>query len=252
MLFFERILHPKTDPKDQRRASRYAVGPDFPIKAVLNLEGCDEYGETLTSSDGKGWDWIGRLINFSATGANVQLPPATAARRGDPCALNLALASYRLKLPCHVAHMRTRQDSILFGLRFDLPGKDVVPGYQQLLELVAFGASLKPERTPPKKSNASGYHVEHYHGDFAAHLTVWRSLTDGAVQWFEFQLAEYCIRGGAETRSLEFSNGREIKNTQPISPAQVDEIHQLFRWVVPNIARVVPADVRHSLQGFAA
>ena len=250
MLFFERILNSKQSPKEQRRASRYAVGAAFPLKAVLNLVGRDEFGELLASTDGRGWNWAGRLANFSASGVNMQLPPATAAQRGDSCLLILSLADYELNIPCHVAHARLQPDSVLFGLKFDFADAETSQSCQQLLELVAFGASLKPEKSSTAP-DASGYVVEHYRGDFESHLTVWRAADGGAVQWFEFRLAQYCVRGNAQTRLLEFASG-ESKNGAPITPAQVCEIHQLFKWVVPNIARAVPADIRHSLQTFAA
>ena len=251
MLFFERILNSKQAHKEQRRASRYAVGSAFPLKAVLNLVGRDEFGEPLASSDGQGWNWVGRLVNFSASGVSIQLPPATAAHRGDTCALILSLADYQLNIPCHVAHIRSHPDSVQYGLKFDSADKETSAGYQQLLELVAFGASLKPEKSPPTGPDASGYLVEHYHGDFESHLTVWRGASGGPVQWFEFQLSQYCVRGSAQTRSLEFAS-RQRKNPQPVNAAQVGEIHRLFKWVVPNVARAVPADVRQSLQSFAA
>lgn len=251
MLFFERILNSKQSPKEQRRASRYAVGSAFPLKAVLNLVGRDEFGEPLASTDGRGWNWAGRLANFSASGVSMQLPPATAAQRGDPCLLILSLAEYQLNIPCHVAHARPQPDSVLFGLKFDFADEVTSQSYHQLLELVAFGASLKPEKPQSSGPDASGYVVEHYRGDFESHLTVWRAASGGAVQWFEFQLAQYCVRGSTETRTLEFAAGQS-KNSRPVTPAQIGEIHQLFKWVVPNIARAVPADIRHSLQNFAA
>lgn len=250
MLFFERILNSKQAHKEQRRASRYAVGSSFPLKASLNLVGCDEFGESLESSDGQGWNWAGRLVNFSTSGVSIQLPPATAARRGDNCSLVLSLADYELTVPCHVAHTRKHPDSVQFGLKFDFPGEETPEGYRQLLELVAFGASLRPEKSQPDGPDASGYLVEHYNGDFESHLTVWR-VPGGAVQWFEFQLAQYCVRGSAQNRTLEFAGGGR-KNPAPVASAQVGEIRQLFKWVVPNIARAVPADIRQSLQSFAA
>src|SRR6186713_1837852 len=194
MLFFERILNSKQTQKEQRRASRYAVGSTFPIKAALNLVGRDEFGEPLTSSDGQGWNWAGRLVNFSASGVSIQLPPATAARRGDTCALILSLADYELSIPCNIAHVRPHPDSVQFGLKFDSADEETLAGYQQLLELVAFGASLKPEKSQPASPDASGYMAEHYQGDFGSHLTVWRATSGGPVQWFEFQLSQYCVR----------------------------------------------------------
>lgn len=250
MLFFERILNSKQAYKEQRRAARYAVGAAFPLKSVLNLVGCDEFDEALASPDGQGWNWTGRLINFSASGVSMQLPAATAARRGDNCSLILSLADYELTIPCHVAHTRKHPGSVQFGLKFDFPDDNTPEGYRQLLELVAFGASLRPEKSRPDRPDESGYVVENYHGDFESHLTVWRG-PGGAVQWFEFQLAQYCVRGSAQNRTLEFAAGGR-KNRAPVAAGLVGEVHQLFKWVVPNIARAVPADIRQSLQSFAA
>ncbi len=252
MFFFERILHSKPSIKEQRRASRYAIGSAFPLKAVLNVVGCDEFGEPLESSDGTGWDWAGRLVNFSISGVSIQLPSGTAARRGDSCVLVLSLAGYTLKIPSRLVHVRKLSDSVLFGLKFDLADGNAPDGYRQLLELVAFGASLKPDKPAKSELDAAGYLVESYRGDFESHLTVWRGGLGGAVQWFEFQLAEYRVRGRADTRTLEFSAGQKSAHSVPASPAQIEEIHQLFRWVVPNIAPAVPADIRKSLQAFAA
>ena len=252
MLFFDRILPSKPAPKDQRRAARYAIGASFPLKAVLNVVGCDEFGDPLESSDGEGWNWTGRMVNFSNSGASIQLPSGTAARRGESCVLILSLAGYELKIPSQLVHVRKLSDSVLFGLKFDLTKGNTPDGYRQLLELVAFGASLKPDKPAASEPDATGYLAEHYHGDFESHLTVWRGKAGGPVQWFEFQLAEYRVRGRADTRTLEFSAGSESAHSLPASPAQIEEIHQLFRWVVPNIALAVPADVRKSLQAFAA
>jgi len=251
MLFFERIINPTQAPAEKRRATRYVVGSAFPLKSVLNLVGRDDNGEVLKTGDGEGWDWNGRLVNFSASGVSIQLPPATAARRGDRCTLILSLVNYQLSIPCHVAHVRSLKDSIVFGLKFEFGAGTPPPDYQQLLELVAFGASLKPEKDGAKTADGSGYLVEHYRGDFGSHLTVWRAASGGQVQWFEFQLAEFFVRGGTATPKLEFAAGQK-RNVKPVSPDQVEQIHQLFRWVVPNIARSVPEDVRHSLQHFAA
>jgi len=251
MLFFERILNSKPGGnKEQRRATRYAVGSSFPMKTMLNLLGRDEFGQQLASADGRGWNWTGRLVNFSESGVSIQLPPAVIAKKGDTCLLILSLAGHQLNIPCHVMHMRPHSDSVQFGLKFDFPDKNTPAGFQQLVELVAFGASLKPEK-PQSSLDASGYLVEYYEGDFDSRLTVWRSKSGGPVLWFEFHLAGYCVRGDTGARTLEFATG-EGKNAKPVTPAQVGEIHQLFKWVVPNIARAVPSDIRQSLQSFAA
>ncbi len=254
MLLFERILNFKGAPasKEQRRAARYAIGPAFPIKAVLNLMGRDELGEPLASSDGQGWDWTGKLVALSATGASMQLPPATVARRGDFCRLTLTVAGYQLKLPCRVAHAGAIKEVVLFGLQFDFTTQPVPPGYQQLLEVIALGASLKPDKTAQADADISGYITEHYRGDYGARLTAWRKETGGGVQWFEYHFAEYRIRGRLGSRDLEFATGGTSKAGQPVASTDVEEIRILLRWIIPNIPRTVPADVRDLLQTFDA
>src|SRR4051794_9558565 len=216
MLFFERILNSKPGGvKEQRRAPRYAVGSSFPMKAMLNLLGRDEFGQQLASADGRGWNWAGRLVNFSANGVSIQLPPAVVAKKGDTCLLILSLAGYQLNIPCHVVHMRSHPDSVQFGLKFDFPDKQTPAGFQQLLELVAFGASLKPEK-PQSTPDGSGYWAEHYYGDFDSRLNVWRADNGGVILWFEYHLDRYCVRGDLGGRTLEFAAG-EGKDAVPVT-----------------------------------
>src|SRR5262245_29954215 len=101
MLFFKRILSLNAADKqrDQRGSHRYAIGPTFPLRAVLNIEGRTDDGRELKSRDGKGWDWAGRLVNVSTTGVSLQLPPAIHAARGDSCSLKLTIDGHELAIP---------------------------------------------------------------------------------------------------------------------------------------------------------
>jgi PilZ domain len=250
MLFFKRILKLSSDAPEQRRTCRYAVGPKFPLQSVLNLVGRDDTGSLLESTEG--WDWKGKLVDFSDTGVSIQLPLAASALRGDGCCLILRLDNFQLRVPGHVAHVRKLDDSFLYGVKLDFARAQNPQAYRQLLELVALGASLKPEKTKGIKTDASGLVVENYSGDHASRLTVWRGAASRAMDWFEFQMNGCCVRGDARTRALEFAAGRQVKALKPVTGPQSEEIYRLFRWVVPNIARVVPIDVRNSLQQFAA
>jgi hypothetical protein len=252
MLFFNRILKPGPAPKDLRGSSRYAIGQGFPLAAVLNIVGRDEHGQPLQSRDGNGWDWKGRLVNFSSSGASMQLPLGVSASKGDRCSLILSLDSYRLKIPGHIAHLRHRPDSVVYGLKLDYADAATSKAYHQLIELVALGASLKPEKSGSDRADKSGYIVEHYGGERESHLTIWRGAPGREINWFELQMTDYCVRGNAQTGTLEFLAGKQAAKAAPLTPARSEEVHRLFRWVVPNIARSVPADVRNSLLQFAA
>lgn len=98
MQFFKRILKfndAEAVPSERRRRRRFAPGAKFPLKAVLNVAGRDDTGAVLQNSRGGGWDWGGRLVNFSCSGARVQLPPSVVAVRGDPCLLKLSSRATR-------------------------------------------------------------------------------------------------------------------------------------------------------------
>lgn len=252
MLFFKRILDiRKTDLAPNRRgAPRYAITPRFPLKVILNAVGRDELGHPLQARDGAGWDWSGRLVDLSFTGARMQVPPTVCAQRGDACQLKFDLEGFQLAIPGHIAHIAERRDSFLYGLALE-PG-DAAPGqaYQQLIELVALGATLKP--TQPARPDPSGYLVEQYAGEERSRLDVWREQAGGTVAAFDFHLNDCRVRGLAHQANLEYLIAADAGPAQPAPPTQSEEIHRLFHWVVPNIAPAVPADVRDFLQKFAA
>ncbi len=254
MQFFKRILKFKdaeAAPSERRSGQRFAPNVKFPLKTVLNVAGRDDTGAVLQNSRGGGWDWGGRLVNFSDTGARVQLPSSVVAARGDPCLLKLSLGGYALKLPSRIANVREQDGSILFGLTLDSADEGTRRAYRQLLELVALGANLKPVKSS-SKPDQSGRLVEHYEGDTSgARLSVWRDQDSRAVTAFSFRLKDCSVRGTAGS-GLEYLIGPGPDQACPAPPSQTAEIHRLFQWVVPNLAPAVPADVRKFLQAYAA
>jgi len=253
MQFFKRILNFKeagAASAERRSGQRFAPSAKFPLKAVLNVAGRDDTGAVLQNSRGGGWDWGGRLVNFSDCGARMQLPPSVVAARGDPCRLKLSLEGYDLSLPSRVANVREQNDSILFGLTLDIPDEGTRRAYRQLLELVALGATLKPVPASAK-ADASGRLVEQYAGDTRARLRVWRDQACRVVTAFEFMLKDCGVRGSAGS-GLEYLTGSKPEEARRAPPSQTAEIHRLFHWVVPNLAPAVPADVRKFLQAYAA
>lgn len=252
MLFFKRILNTKKsadEPAERRGGQRYAISAEFPLKAVLNITGRDERGELLKGRSADSWDWSGKLINLSVTGARIQLPPAVVARRGDPCKLLLSLDGYDLVVPGEVAHISSRSDSQIYGLALNTRGEIVGRAYQQLLELIAIGATLQLSKPP--QSDPSGYLLERYEGDYFSSLDVWREYVGRIPAAFDFQIRECRVRGLADQSPLQFLIGSDPAQAQPASPAQGAEIERFFRWAVPNIGEGVPKDVRDFLQRYA-
>lgn len=252
MLFFKRILDVKklSTPSDRRGGSRFAVKQGFPIKTVLNIHGRDENGHLLKSSDGEGWDWTGRLLDISFSGARMQLPRTVSAVRGDICHLKIDVQGFEVTVPAKLAHIADRRDSLVFGLALNTPASASAPAFHQLVELIALGATLRQVR--PLQPDDSGYLVEEYAGELGSRLVIWRHLAGRDVAAFEFLLKDFLVRGLAGRSQLECLAGADPAGARPVSGAKGAEIQRLYQWVVCNLAPAVPADVCHFLRQHAA
>jgi hypothetical protein len=252
MLFFKRILGDSTPeiPSDRRGGPRYPIGPSFPLKVVLNTVGRDEMGLPLQSKDGAGWDWTGRLINLSPTGARMQVPATMHAHKDDACRMKFEIEGYELVVPGRIAHITERRDSFVYGIQLDTSEPDVGKPYRQLFELIALGAGLKP--TKPSHPDESGYLLEQYAAEEFSSLEVWRAGSDQAVVAFNLRLNDCHVRGLAGEKDLQFL--LNVAGEKPVAapPEQRTEMQRLFHWVVPNLSPDVPEDVRAFLQKHAA
>ena len=251
MLFFKRILKepaPAADtvPQVERRsAKRFAVDPQFPLKAVLSFIGRDDTGAPMSHSR-HGWNWKGRLLDCSEQGARIQMGPVLKAKAGDPCDLILSLEDFELSIPCHVANIREQAAGLIFGLKYDLENEMTRNAYDQLLEILALGSALRFQRKTTKPDE-SGYLLEQYTSDRPSCLTIWRQPADGSVAAFAFQLKDSLVRAvaGAGTECLTGADA------QPATAAKALEIRRLFAWVVLNLAPAVPEDARDFLRLYA-
>lgn len=249
MLFFKSIFKPakSEEPQDRRGARRYPISPRFPLKVVLNAVGRDEMGSPLKARDGEGWDWAGKLVNLSSTGARMQVPPTVHMTRGDACLLKFDLDGFQLVLPAHVAQIIERRDSLVYGLALDISDSESAAAYRQLLDLLALGATLKPS-SPARPDNTS-YLIEQYTGEPASRLDVWRHYAGRTVAAFDFQLQDCRVRGVADRPALEYFVG-DGAAMQAATREQTEEMQRLFHWVVANLSTDVPADVRDFLQKY--
>ena len=244
MLFFKRILNVatgKSASREKRRMNRYAINAAFPLRAVLCLSGRDSFGNPLKTSEDKGWDWKGQLVNFSRTGVQMVLPPAALAARGDDCHLKLSLDRYQLIIPSRVAHLKEHRDHTVFGLELNLTESQTRQAYRQLVDLVALGASLKLAKSG--SSEDSHYLVEQYGKAEDALLTVWRDAAQQRVTAFELKVRDFYIRGTSKNRKLKYFSQALGNELTPVAVAQHVEMQRLYRWMLPNISDEVPPDV---------
>lgn len=254
MLFFKRILkEPEAGSaivrKERRSDQRLAINPEFPLKAALDFGGRGNTRPPMSEAQG-GWNWKGRLINCSALGGRIQLGAAALAARGDICELSLSLENFKLMVPCRITNVRVERDGIHFGLQHVINDEGTRNAYRQFLEIVALGATLKPQFKKTKPDD-SGYLVEQYVGGRQSRLTLWRNQSDGKVSAFEFLLKD-CLVRAARGRLVEYLSGSDADAARPATPAKALEIQRLFNWVVPNLAATVPDDVRNFLRHYTA
>ncbi len=253
MQLFKRILTEEEPAgeiarEERRSRQRFTINPKFPLKAVLSFIGRDENGEFLSSSRA-GWDWKGRLINFSELGARMQLAPSIKVVDGDACDLRLTLDNYNLEIPCRTTNIRESPEGVFVGLKHDIADEATAKAYRQLLDTVALGVTLKPE-FKKTKVDESGYLTEQYASPHQSRLTVWRNDPEKTVAAFELVLRD-CLVRAAEEQSIEYLAGANADEAHRTSGIRLWEIQRLFQWVVPNLAPAVPADVRAFLQGYA-
>ncbi|MDB6116196.1 MAG: PilZ domain protein, partial [Lacunisphaera sp.] len=147
MLFFKRILkEPEpaaaAPPVERRATKRYAVNPQFPLKAVLSFVPRDDTGTPMSTSR-HGWNWKGRLIDCSEQGARLQMGPTLKVAVRDLCDLILTVDDFELTVPCHIANVREEAAGVVFGLKHDMADATTLAAYGQLLEVLALGSTLK-------------------------------------------------------------------------------------------------------------
>lgn len=251
MQLFKHILkepEPEVLWVERRRAQRFTLHPDFPLKSVLSFIGRDDTGVPMSDSR-HAWHWKGRLIDCSERGMRMRLGSGVRAHPGDECDLLLTLEDFELTVPCHISNVRAEPEGTTVGLQHDIADEATWAAYQQLLEVVALSSTLKPafKHTKP---DPSGYWVEQYASERLARLTVWRHPANQAVVAFEFLLKEVLMRAAAGLE-VEFLIGAQAAEVRPVPPSKEGEVRRLFHWVAPNLAPCVPADVRAFVRYYA-
>jgi hypothetical protein len=257
MLFFKRILKepepvaekagaPPVAGPERRSTRRYAIHPGFPLQAVLCLVGRDDTGAPMSNTR-HGWNWKGRLIDCSERGVRIQMGPVIKGEAGDPCDLKLSVDDFELTVPCLIANLTERPEGMVFGLSHAIEDATTLAAYRQLLEVVALGSTLKSHGRGAKRDE-SGYLVQHFVNDRPARLSVWRHPADSSVSAFEFLLQDNLVRAVAG-QGIQYLSGESGRS---VAAARSMEIQRLFRWVVPNLAPVVPEDVRVFMKRYSA
>lgn len=249
MLLFKKILNFKTEGGigDKRGATRYPAGAKIPLKAKVTLIGRDGEGHVLKSDDVRAMDWGGQIVNMSTTGVSLRLHPAAMGERGENCRLKLELDHMLFEIDGTIAHFWSGPQHATIGIAAKFPDAHTQKAFRQLVEPVAIGAGLSP--LAGVKQDVEGLNKEQYAGEDETVLSIWRDATGKVIQHFELVTHGIYIRGSAQTPGLQIGATADAKTK--MTPTQILEVRQLFRLIVPNIAKAVPADVRSFLEKFS-
>lgn len=247
MLFFRRILNFKpaaVRARAQRQNRRYAVGAGFPLHA------CAVWRDAEVA---------GRVTDLALAGLGIVVPGAFTPPRKD-CTIRLTIGPEGLALPARLAHRQPLGTDTACGVAVEFPEFSAKLAYLQLVEAVAFGAALVPADPAHVAQDTTWLLKEIYRGEGDTQLTVWREKAGGSVDSFEYRLAGCFVRGHVKVPRLELYTQETLAAREKpgySAPAltrfadENAEVRRLYRWVVPNLAPVVPADIRALLARFA-
>lgn len=248
MLIFRRIFNfeqAKVEQLEKRLNLRYALGPDFPLQATLHNAGRDHSI---------------KLVDISSNGIGVLVAPGSGLLAGHHLRVDLVLGAHRLAIEARIAHVHDRENEVYLGLGLVFGDFEVQKSYMQLMQPVVIGQSLQLMPAERVIQDESQFTKQVYFGEPDSLLTVRAVKTPGLpLHSFDFRMYDYFCRGvmqkGAkEAYPLESRDADGTRKGEPIfetSGGLHDEIHQLFRWVVPNLTSTIPDNVREFLRKFA-
>ena len=259
MLLFKRILDfQKTEGGilDKRGATRYPVGAKFPLKAKITLTARDGEGNAKA---GASIDWGGQLVNLSSSGLSIRLHPAAMARSGEACSLKLELDNKIFELETTVANFRVGPQYVACGLVIKFPDAYTRKAYLQLMEPIVVGSTLAPA-SGKVKQDLPGLIKEQYQGESGSALSVWRDSSKNP-KLFELIVHDYCVRGSTQMPGVNITfrdgskAGKRVSRPAisiPISADHQTEVRQLFQFIVQNLSKGIPTELKRFLELFAS
>lgn len=248
MLLFRRIFNfekPKVDQMEQRLNHRYTPGAAFPLQAWL-----------VTG----GKEWPAKVLNLSGNGIALLVEAAAKPATGLPVRVRVSMSDHQQTLDAKLAQVRSDPKGMYCGIGLlfrDFPEQKT---WLQLLQPVAIGQSLQAVPAERVVQNEPQFIKQVFRGDEHSVLTIWLDKSFGTpLHSFEFQMHEYFCHADAQSGVLEAytreaADSHKGKMSNPVFDTEGDlhaEIRQLFRWILPNLSRDIPDDVRAFLQRFA-
>jgi hypothetical protein len=230
--------------ESQRKQTRYAVSEDCRLRASIRIRSSDE------ASANK--DWVGTLVDLSASGAHIQISLAAVAYKGDSCVLKLACGTVKTEMRCTLAHYLCSARYSVCGVKFDYVAADELQPY---LKAIVASATLKGGTTD---SDRPGFYKEEYRGPGHTKLVVYRdNKPERTIVGFDYTMGRYAaalatveadmIKNKAEVgfRAAPTEKGG---TGGPLSSAQEAEARWEFSLASSNLPAAIPPDIRKFLR----
>lgn len=167
--------------KDARRKQpRYAVSDDCRLKASIKLRSEDP----ATAAK----EWVGTMVDMSATGAHIHISLGAVANKGDSCVLTLMHNGQKVEIRGILAHYVCSARYSMCGVSFDGMFAGVEKAYQPFFKTIAASAGLE---AGPAGTESPGRYLEQYRGPGNALLKVWRDKPGGALLAFDYSIVHY-------------------------------------------------------------
>jgi len=230
---------------ERRLDIRYTPGSAFPLQAWLLTEGHQTPA---------------RILNISGNGIGLLLEPDTLPAIDDAVKVRLRFGAHQQLVDGRVTHLRPDGASAYCGVALKFPDHAARKTNFQLLQPIDIGQSLQPVPADKVIQSEPNFTKRSFRDDDDSQLTVWYDQgPTPEIQRFEFRTKEYFCQldrasGVLEIQSNFDATAQAGKSSNPvfdISGNLQDEVRQLFRWTLPNLAAGVPDDVRAFLQRYA-
>ena len=243
MPIFTRILDFKqvflTRLRNKRRHPRYRVGAGFALKASLSLSGTGKSSPGKASGRAGGVNWGGSVGDISANGLSIILSPASTTARGETSVLRLTVDKHEISIPCTVAHFRLFSSHALCGVQLEFNDFKSQKAFLQIVEAVKLGSSFEPAGPGRKES---GFDSKSWHSVQKTHLTEWRPSNALILDHFELCFGDYKVLGWRARPGLEVHHRKS--GEKALAPAVEAEVREMYRWIVGNLPKNVPGDLR--------
>jgi len=240
-------VHDAKSGESKRKHARYAVSDDCRLSASITIRSSD----AGTASK----DWLGTLVDVSATGAHIQISMAAVAFPGDSCLMKFALGKQKVEVWGKLAHYICSARYSVCGVKFDAPFERLDKTFQSMFRAIMASSTLKGGAVD---SDMPGRYKEEYRGPGFTKLVVYRdNKPERAIVGFDYTMARFAanlpVAGANMFENKQAVTFRAAPNESgatgaPVTGTAAEEARGEFNLAASNLPATIPPDVRKFLR----